>query len=477
MKKISSICLILIVLVLLIGIECSPVYGEEVPPIQAPEEEMPKEPPAVKGKYPQSQNGRPWYNEKSLTHAVRDRITEGKYFVKVIFEDVDGKLELSGLENFKNCVVHPINGSGNVVDIDFINDIANMPDAKAAIGKYLFIKQGTQATLYIPVQPLRSQVTYHVNISSNIVCYTDVPEKGNDVVEWNFVTTATPLVTGVTMGSLPQNYDKDEPLYLYGDFFDSDSVSVYFNDIEADYVEVISDKELKVYLPEGRNLLQPGIYDVIVQNDIDHKQVLYGSLSIVESGEYIPNEHYRIKDEFVGGEVRSDVNVSEDTLMLDSYYSNERHLIFNLDQLVGDDALVRKIQYFGQRDESIDILETKSRWGDITLYEVTLEPYTDDDEITIYLGRAEPAVAQTLKQKLLGRVVKSDFIQVSGENYQTSGIRLNIPLKDYTGRKVRLLRYDEDTRNFYPQSFALNLIDNRVEAFSPYKGIFVVVEE
>ena len=67
----------------------------------------------------------------------------------------------------------------------------------------------------------------------------------------------------------------------------------------------------------------------------DHQQILYGSLSVVESGDMLPNEDYRIKDEFVGGEVRSAAKLSEDTLMLASYYSNAFHLLFHLDQWMG----------------------------------------------------------------------------------------------------------------------------------------------
>lgn len=477
MKRKYFLCVLFIGLLLWAGIGWQFTYGEEGSLEPNPGEEPVKQPPAVKQKYPESKNGRPHYNEKTLTHPIRDKITEGKYFIKIVFEDIDGTLDFTGLEGFRNCIVRPINGSGNIVDVEFVQDIANQPDVQAAISKYLFVKQGGQAALYIPVQPLRAQTTYQVMIPPFIVYDADAPQIGNDAVEWTFVTTSTPLVVDVSVGSIPHDYDPDEPIILYGDFFDSDTISVYFNDIEADYVEVISEKQIKVYLPEGRHKLNPGIYNIIVQNDRDHQQILYGSLSVVESGDMLPNEDYRIKDEFVGGEVRSAAKLSEDTLMLASYYSNAFHLLFHLDQWMGEEVWTRNIRYFGYEDEFIRILETKSRWGDITLHQVGLDPYAESNEIIIRLGRAEPALVQNLKQKLRGKGIQSDFIQVSGENYITSGISVCIPMKSAGLENVRLLRYDEYTRNFYPHSFKLNQIDNCVEAKNLPKGIFVVVED
>jgi hypothetical protein len=477
MKRNHFLCCLLIGLLLWTGIGGQLIYGEDGALDPNPGEEPAEQPPAVKQKYPESKNGRPHYNEKTLTHPIQDGMTEGKYFVKVVFEDIDGTLNFTGLESFRNCIVRPINGSGNIVDMEFIQDIANQSDVQAAISKYLFVKQSGQAALYIPVQPLRAQTTYQVMSPPFIVYDADAPQIGNDAVEWTFVTTSTPLVAEVSVGSIPHDYDDDEPIILYGDFFDGDTISVYFNDIEADYVEVVSERQIKVYLPEGRHALNPGIYDIIVQNDRDHQQILYGSLSVVESGDAVPNEDYRTKDEFVGGEVRSDIKVSEDTLMLASYYSNETHLLFHLDQWMGDEVWTRNIQYFGDENEVIGELETKSRWGDITLYEVGLAPNAQSNEVMIRLGRAEPVLAQSLRQKLRGKGIQSDFIQVSGENYITSGISVCIPLKSAGLENVRLLRYDEDTRSFYPQSFKINSIDNCVEAKNVPKGIFVVVEE
>ncbi|HHY91564.1 MAG TPA: hypothetical protein GX503_07850, partial [Clostridiales bacterium] len=235
MKRKSFLCGLLIGLLLWAGIGWQFTYGEDGNSGQEPA----KQPPAVKQKYPESKDGKPHYNEKTLVHPIQDEVTKGKYFIKIVFEDSDGKLVFSGLENFRNCVVRPINGSGNIVDIEFIEDIANQPDVQAAISKYLFVKQIGQATLYIPVQPLRAQTTYQVMIPPFIVYDGDAPQVGNDAVEWTFVTTATPLVVDVSVGSIPHDYDPDEPIILYGDFFNSDTISVYFNDIEADYVEVV----------------------------------------------------------------------------------------------------------------------------------------------------------------------------------------------------------------------------------------------
>ncbi len=156
---------------------------------------------------------------------------------------------------------------------------------------------------------------------------------------------------------------------------------------------------LKVYLPTGRNRLKPGIYTIRVQNDGDHEYEIFGALSVVKEGSHIPNEEYKVKDELRIGEVRSNLVYSEDTLIIDRRYADKRSVDVDLDEIMGQDVLVRKIHFDGRKNDRISILDTLSKWADITLYDIGIDDYGSDEDACIALGRVEPAVAQNLKQK------------------------------------------------------------------------------
>lgn len=434
--------------------------------------------PIVKGWYPASNN----IDEKSLKHdTLDDDIIKDKYFIKLIFDDFDQKLVLSNIDKLTSCIVRTVSGTENAVDTEFINDISEMSSEKqkAYKDKYIFKKEGKQATLYIPVKPLKSQATYQVSIPSDIVFYEDTHEGNIPINDWTFSTIANPLVKEISLGSIPEDYDEDEPIYIYGDFFCSDSskIKVYFNDIEAESAHVVSENELKVFLPQGSDRLNIGIYDIIVQNDENHKRTVNGSISVIKSGDTkdIPNEEYKIKEDGSLGEVRGNLKISEDTLLISSSDINEKELEIDLDKVMGTQVITRKIQYEGNKRYSIGMLKTKSKWADITLYGLTLDPYAEDEEIMVRIGRTEPSVTQMLKKKLRGKGIKSDFIQVSGENYKIKNILLNMPIKYSNGKNIKVLRYDEDTRSFYENRFTVNLAEKRIELLSSYKGIFVVV--
>ncbi|QZY55482.1 IPT/TIG domain-containing protein [Crassaminicella profunda] len=438
--------------------------------------------PTVKTKYPQSTDGKPWYDEKNLKHDVNDDMTNDKYFVKATFDDLDNQLGLTtDILDIKNCIVRPVGGLGNLVDTGFTDDISNMDNQKKndTIQKYIFVKGTQQATLYIPVKALRAQTTYQVIIPSGMVHYKDTLQE-NDSFEWVFTTTSVPLVKELSTGTIPEDYDEDEPIYIEGDFFsmESSKIKVYFDDIEAEDVTVVSETQLKVYLPDGSDRLEPGTYDIIVENDINHKRTVYGSLGVVKAGdeEDIPNEEYKIKGDSKEGEVRSNLKVSEDTLFVSPSDINENVLEFDLDELMGKDTFLRKIQYDGDKKYSIGMLKTRSKWADIILYSVTLDPYAEEDEITIRLGRTEPSITQMLKRKIRGKGVASDFIQVSGENYKIKNAQLHIPLKNSNGKHIKVLRYDEGTRNFYEIPYTVNLIDQQVAFTTNKKGIFIAVK-
>ena len=123
--------------------------------------------------------------------------------------------------------------------------------------------------------------------------------------------------------------------------------------------------------------MEPGIYTILVRNDGDHEYEVFGALSVVKEGSYIPNEEYRVKNELRIGEVWSSLSNSEDTLIIDRRHTDRRSVEVDLDQLMGEQVLVRKIRFDGRRSDRISTLETLSKWADITLYDIGIDDYTE----------------------------------------------------------------------------------------------------
>ena len=442
--------------------------------------------PVVISRYPDS-NGS--FDEKSLRHPVSDSFTNGKYFIRLTFRDADGNLEFNGdtgLVNIINSSVVAVGSESSMIDNDAIQEIRNKGefDRNAAIQKYLFVKNAStkEATLYIPVKPLRTQTTYQTIVRAGIIKAGSLQ---NGEITYSFQTKATPYITSVDIGSVVENYDINQPIILKGEFFDGSGIQVYFNDIPAYSVSVgsttgtngsITERYLKVYLPRGNAKLQAGVYSVKIATGANHQTVEYGVFSVVPGGKgTAPSEDYRIKNKPREGEVRGDIKRSEDTLLLDSRYVNDTYLTLNLDDLMGENVWGRKIEYVGDKRDKIGILETKSKWANISLYGLTLDSSAKENTITLNLGRTESEKIQSLQKKLKGNV-KSDFIQVTGSNYKVQSIALWIPYSNTNGKNIKVYRYDEDTRSFYEIKGTVNLVDKRVEVMSNQPGIFVVVE-
>jgi len=374
-----------------------------------------------------------------------------------------------------------------MIDTEFITFIQNIEDLElknSYISQYIFVKdrQAGQAHLYVPVKLLRSQTTYNVMINAGIVYFAGAESSsGNDPIQWTFTTTANPVLSSIQVGSVIEDYDEDEPIILYGDFFDEQNVEVLFNDIRARRVRVEADENgqryLRVYLPSGRNKLEPGIYTIRIRNDRDHEFEVFGALSVVREGSYIPNEEYRVKDELRIGDVISDLFASEDILILDRRYTDRQTLEVDLDEIMGQQVLTRKIRFDGRRGDRILTLETFSKWADITLHDIGIDDYRSDKDADIILGRAEPLIAQNLKQKLGRQKIKSEFIQVTGQNVRFSSLRITMPFKESDGDNLKVLRYDPDMRQFTEQDFFVDQIEKTVTVKSLSPGIFVVVQE
>jgi len=443
--------------------------------------------PTVKRKFPDEDDR--WYDEKSLNPRVIDGVT--RYFIKITFDDIEGTLrfnDLNGLSLINTSTVYPEGGSrASLVDSEFIYFIQNLEDSAKQnyISSYIFNKNETarEAYLYIPVEPLRPNTTYTVTINSNIVYFSDVAggESGNSALTWSFTTMTPPVVNSISPGSVPEDYDEDEPIVIKGDFFYSETMQVYFNEIRARRVRVrenedTEEKYLEVYLPDGQDRLEPGIYKVTVQNDANHKMEVFGSFSVVKRGGYVSEAGYLVKKREKVGDVVAERGQSRDTLFLKSGYANERRLELDLDELMGEDVLVRRIKFEGHRRDSIGALETRSKWADIILYGLTLDYPSQDDEITLNLGRTEPLVVQSIRSKLRGVTIRSEFIQVTGENFKVNRIALVIPFDNSDGSNLKALRYDTTTRSWSETSFYVDKTTRRVTVFSEKPGIFVIVE-
>lgn len=287
-----------------------------------------------------------------------------------------------------------------------------------------------------------------------------------------------PVVNGISPGTVPENYDRGQTIYIRGDSFREDTIRIYFNDEPAQSVKVSSDGTgLTVELPVGSRRLAPGLYNVTVANDDDHVRIWYGAFSVVPEGRNVPDEQYRVQ-EIAKGTVWKNTKASEDTLQLDADYRDRSHLWLDLDDLMGEDVRVREIRFTGSRYDTIGELETTSKWADITLFDLTLADHSDDREITIRLGRTEPGLAEMLKRSLGDIRLRSEFIQATGENFAVSGLTLFIPLKNSAGDLVQVLRYDESDRKWHKEtSFLVDKMENIIQISAKEPGIFVVTEQ
>lgn len=290
-----------------------------------------------------------------------------------------------------------------------------------------------------------------------------------------------PAITGISPGSVSEDYDEDEPVLIAGDGFNTEgNIRVKFNDIYAEkvYTHTGSDGKmyLEVYLPDD-DRLEPGIYNITVINSDNNKQTFYDEFSVIRAADYlVPAEGVRVKYSGSSSEVLETVNRSQDTVLLASRYIERRGLTLDLDELMGDDVLVRKIIFSATRGESIREIDTISRWAEIRLCGIKLDSDYSWEDIELRLGRIEPVLKKSLQQKLAMASIKSEFIEVGGENFTFDQVELSIPFTNSEGYDLKVLRYDEQTRQWHELPCRANLLDNVVEFSSRYPGIFVVVE-
>lgn len=411
-----------------------------------------------------------------------------RYFLRVTFRDYNASLMLnlpSALSILRDdCSVYVRGSESSQIDRSFLTEIINLKDTDAEkysayIEAYIFNRDvnQNQAYLYIPVKALRAQTAYDVTIAPGIVSFQGGKE--NNEYTWSFGTMPVPSVTSVSIGTVGEDYDEDRPVIIRGQNF-TGSVRVYFGDEEAERVRLKTDSNgdtyLEAYLPDGRHRLKPGTYNITVENDSSHQRVLYGSLSVIKAGEVIPDEKYRLKGGGKTGDVLADLKVSEDTLLLSSRYSDHRHLTLDLDELMGEDVLVRNIKIDSDAGDIIGVLETKSKWSNITLYNLRRDYWGDGSEVLLKLGRAEAVTAGILKSKYRDKAFKSELIQVGGQNLMFDKVVLTIPYSGINGSVLDVIRYDEKTRKWEEAVFSVDMVNRWVRVESSKTGIFAVVQ-
>ncbi|NLB87954.1 MAG: hypothetical protein GX790_01815 [Syntrophomonadaceae bacterium] len=407
-----------------------------------------------------------------------------RYFIKLTYK-LDGDLRLTdnAFNLLRSSTVYSSGGSiANLIDTDFLS---KAEETDGYVSKYIFVKEGDVAHLYIPVKPLRPQTNYQVRINPNIIYYfggNNFDGSGNKAESWSFGTMAVPTVTGLSIGSVGEDYDVSEPIIITGDYFDSDNITVRFNDTYAYRVNVHNSDTgsyLEVYLPRGRDRLEPGVYDVTIlkNNHENYSQTLYSSFSVVKASSLpVPQDGIRVKTDSRLGDVVQSVKTSSDTLLLKSSSSRQGYLYLDLDKLMGENVLVRKIE-FPNNWRNITSLSTTSKWVNATLYNLRLDSSlygTDDYELR--LGRVDPNLIPTLKRGMINTAVKSEFIEIGAEGLTFDKIEVEIPYVNSDGQRIRVLRYDETFRQWYEQPFTKDLLNSRVHFSATQGGIFVVVE-
>ncbi|HZK44346.1 MAG TPA: hypothetical protein VFC73_08725, partial [Syntrophomonadaceae bacterium] len=414
--------------------------------------------PTLKSKYPEPE--RAGITNDDLFPQTIDGVI--RYFLRLTYL-LDGDLRLTGnaFNSLRSSAVHSAGGSlANIIDIDFLNKAEKID---SYMSKYVFVKDGNEAHLFIPIKPLRPQTNYQVKINDNIVHYFG--GSSNKAENWSFTTMAVPTITGLSLGSVNEDYDVSKPIIIAGDYFDSASITVKFNDIYAYRVKVQNNGDnphLQVYLPRGRDRLKPGIYNVTVMknNNDNYSQTLYSSFSVVGTSSLpIPQDGVRVKKDSRFGDVIESVKTSSNTLLLKPNY-NWNYIDLNLDELMGENVLARKIKFTGNWQNNT-WLYTTSKWANIAVYKLRPSTYSYNiEDIELRLGRVEPTLIPTLKRNMINTPIKSEFIEVGGENIDFERIDVEIPYFNSDGQRIRVLRYDETYRQWFEQPFTKDLLNS-----------------
>ena len=429
----------------------------------------------------------PYTDQTGVNHKNLDRVV-------ICFDDPDGDLvEKANVGGF----VDPYRAQEFKI-MDPTNTI-NLRDKSKDI---TISKPNGKICFTIPINKSLTTdgMTYKVTIPRNILrCkFGDDGPHPNLEKTWEFTTTPIGKAEQVFEGSVPEDYNPDYPIVLYGKDLSSNT-KVFFKHLGTDKEYPVerhplylpddpsnpygigAKGKLFVYLPTIRRL-PVGLYNVVLKTDtnLEHEYI-YGTFSVVKKGAYVPNETDKDKDSTDDDveNIKEIIATSKNEMELKSSY---RGRLLNLDGIIGDDVLTREIKFKG---EKLPLLDLESKWSNVKLTDVKkLSPSSD---MKIRVGRAEPHIQDIFKKKLKGYNVKSDFVIVGGENYIAKKLNLTIPYKNSSGKNLKVMKYDEETRRVYevdlPES-KINTFDKLIslEANSVLEnskntnGVFVVVE-
>jgi hypothetical protein len=144
---------------------------------------------------------------------------------------------------------------------------------------------------------------------------------------------------------------------------------------------------------------------------------------------------------------------------------------------MGEEVWTRRINYRGDTKDSIAELITKSKYTDVTIYNLTLDQRGNSKDIDLYIGRLEPVAMEAAKSKLKGMIPRSDFIEIKGENCVWDEILLSIPYKNSSGDRLAIYRYDITRRTWTKENSYVDKINQKVNAMTNKAGIFVIIEQ
>lgn len=401
--------------------------------------------------------------------------SDGTYCLTAIFEDLDKGIELyNGNKTPSGFTLYADGSSENLID-----------DTKELILDTETYSSSKKTYMYIPIKgKLDTNTKYDWYVPGNVVENGTLNEAGekllNNTQAFSFSTTPIPTVSKLVDATVGEDYDEDEPIILEGGMFYSGEIEVSFENEfghEEDAERVVIDGKIaKVYLPDGSDRLEPGTYKIIIKNDDNHKIIMeFDTLSVIKKGEFAPEEDKKVIKDDSKGKVEQNMRVSEDTLILSSSYKNKSSLDLDLDEIMGADSVVRKIKCEGSKSSMNLNLNTKSKYADIDIYNLRPIDYDRDKDVVTSLGRVEPLVIDSIKNKLRSAHIVSDFIQVTGDNCTFDNVNIKIPY-EYAGDNINVLRYDQEMRNWYTVPFSIDRADKNVYIKSSKKGIFVIVD-
>jgi hypothetical protein len=338
-------------------------------------------------------------------------------------------------------------------------------------------------SIHVPVSgPLEQGKTYQVSFPAGVV---QEQLGGQSVVNaahsWQFSTLYLPGGSGLSPSVVIEDYPSDQAVYITGINSTGTAVTVYFNETPAASTSFVSTtasgKMIKAILPSGSSKLKPGVYTVKVQTSASHVTTLSQTFSVVKRGTIFPDSEERRDDSFREGELVVDMKASKGTLELASKYRNATALKLEMDDIFGVNTVGRHITWKGREDYTLGALETFSRWGNATVYNLTWDPTATVRDINVTIGRPSPAQAAELSKKLQGKAIKSDYMEIKLENSRATSIWGSLPLKYRAGSKLRVVRYDYLMQRWYYVPVSnVNVYEDRVDFTDVLPGIFVAVE-